>query len=176
MNEASTQAGSAETIAKYREIARTDIEELRDNYRNRAKWHRRWFRATGVAIIILSASLPLLAGLSYDGKDVTLAVVGVVIAILTGLRVFYQWDQLWGLLRQTDFALTHLLTTWELDVLAATGLPEPERSSTIYQLSKELLERADEVRQGESQKFFGALRFPGGATTGDTGPGVEPAK
>jgi hypothetical protein len=170
---ASTDGDAA--MAACREAIRT-IERLRDNYRRRAKWHRYWFRISGVLVIVLSALLPLLAGLSFDAKDGTLAAVGVTIAIVTGLRVFFQWDQLWGLLRQSDFALSHLLANWELDVAAAAELPEPERRSTLFALSRDVLAKADQIRQAESQKFFGALRFPGGAAAGEGGAGVEPAK
>ena len=166
--------GTPESIETYRSVVRTNVADIRDAYRKRARWHRRMFRTSGIAVIVLSASLPLLAGLSYDRKNATVAFVGLAVAILTGLRSFYQWDQAWGLLRQSDFALSHLLGNWEIDVAAADALPDSDRASTIYHLSKSLLEAADRIRQGESQKFFGALRFPGGTTANQEAGGARP--
>jgi hypothetical protein len=167
MNHSSTVVG-VRTDQKWDEVVRINVRDLRDAYHRRAKWNRRFFRGTGVAVIVLSASLPLLAGFSYSGKDITIAIVGAVIAILTGLRAFYQWDQLWDFLRQSDFILTHLIGKWELDVEAAKHLPNTKSAVAIHKLTTELLDNAETVRQAESQRYFSTLRFPGG-TDGEDG-------
>jgi hypothetical protein len=145
--------GSAEEVVE-------GIRVLKDQYHDRAKWHRRCFRSSGIVIILLSATLPLLAGLDYDGKDVTIGVIGVAIAVLTALRNFYQWDQLWSLLRQSDFELTYLLDQWQLDVTAIKAGSAPDAPSKIYELTLTLREAAEKVRRAESTRYFGSLRFP----------------
>jgi hypothetical protein len=145
--------GSAEEV-----VAR--IRTLKGQYHDRAKWHRRWFRSTGIVIILLSATLPLLAGLDYDGKDVTIGVIGVAIAVLTALRNFYQWDQLWSLLRQSDFELTYLLDQYQLDATAIKTDSAADATSKLHELTRTLREEAEKVRRAESTRYFGSLRFP----------------
>jgi hypothetical protein len=142
------------------------VETRRDTYRRRATWHARFFRATGISVIAIATALPVLASLSYDGKTVTVAVAGALVAFLTALRSFYQWDQLWALLRQCDLDLTHLLEQWKLDVAATAGLPETERRTQVHALATNLLEQAETLRRAESLSYFGMLRFPQGAQPG----------
>jgi hypothetical protein len=95
----------------YRKIAEDSVVPLKNQYNWRADWHRRNFRLSGIVVILVSASLPLLAAFDYWWKDLVVAVAGVVIATVTGLRTFYHWDQMWGVLRRTHFDLTHATTT-----------------------------------------------------------------
>jgi len=138
----------------------TEVERLRDSYRLRAKQHRRWFRSFGVLVIVLSTSLPALTISKYGAQHTLLAVIGVTIALLTGLRNFYQWDRLWGLLRQSDFELTYLLDKWELDIGAITAQSEPERLQRIHELTSKLRDASEEIRRSESTRYFGSLNFP----------------
>lgn len=162
MNDFVTSTVKPGDVCDYRQIVGANVIDLRDTYRRRANWNRHLFRASGSAVIVLSASLPLLAGLSYEGKDITVAIVGVIIAILTGLRAFFQWDQLWGFLRQSDFALTHLVAKWELDVATASALADGQKDSEVYRLTGDLLDKTEEVRKAESQNYFGTLHYPEG--------------
>jgi uncharacterized protein DUF4231 len=166
MEDTSTPVANRQSVDALIEEAEHSVVERRDTYRRRATWHARFFRATGIAVIAIASALPVLASLSYDGKTVTVAVAGALVAFLTGLRSFYQWDQLWGLLRQCDLDLTHLLEQWKLDVAATAGLPENERRSKVYALATKLLEQAETRRRAESLSYFGMLRFPQGAQPG----------
>jgi len=141
-------------LARYKRFVHDNVESLRDRYRKRARINRLWFRGAGIAVILLSAVLPLLAGFDFDHKDWTLGIIGVAIAIATALRSFYQWDQLWSLLRQTDFELTELLAEWELAVADA------KQRADLQELTEKLLQAADEVRSRESKGYFATLRFP----------------
>jgi hypothetical protein len=136
------------------------IEDLRNRYRRRAKWHRMWFRSTGVMVIVLSTSLPALTIPDYGAKKALISAVGVTIALLTGLRNFFQWDQLWSLLRQSDFELSYLLDKWTLDTEAASELSSAERAGKLHELAAALRDAAEEVRRSESTRYFGSLRFP----------------
>jgi hypothetical protein len=70
----------------YRKIAEDSVVPLKNQYNWRAAWHRRNFRLSGIVVILVSASLPLLAAFDYWWKDLVVAVAGVVIATVTGLR------------------------------------------------------------------------------------------
>lgn len=138
----------------------TSVEQLRDSYRRRARWHRRWFRSTGVVVILLSTSLPALTIPDYGAKKALISIVGVFIALLTGLRSFYQWDQLWSVLRQSDFELSFLLDKWQLDVGAIVVQSDPERLLKLHELTVALRDAAEDVRRSESTRYFGSLSFP----------------
>ena len=141
-------------LAHYRRFVAEHVTTLRDRYRKRAAQNRWWFRGIGVFVIVLSAVLPLLAGFDFDHKDLTMGLIGVAIAIATALRSFYQWDQIWSILRQADFDLTELLTGWELAVAGA------KQTADVHALTEKLIEGADAVRSRESKGYFAMLRFP----------------
>jgi hypothetical protein len=142
----------------------TGIISLRDWYERRARWHRRWFRLSGVAIILLSATLPLLAGLDFNGKNTVIGLIGVGIAVVAALRNFYKWDHLWGVLRRSAFELTFLIDRWRLDIAALDENEQTKegvaRLRAIHKLTSKLLTDADEVRERESMGYFASLDFP----------------
>jgi ABC-type multidrug transport system fused ATPase/permease subunit len=166
MPDTSTTAPDRESVAGLiGEVERT-VRERRDAYRKRARWHSWFFRASGIGVIAIASALPVLASLSYAGKTLTVSIAGALVAFLTALRSFYQWDQLWGLLRQSDLDISHLLEKWKLDVAATAALSEQERRSRVHTLATELLEQTEAIRRAESQSYFAALRFPQGAQAG----------
>jgi Na+/melibiose symporter-like transporter len=142
------------------EAAVGEIENLSMKYRDRARLHKLWFWASGALIILLSATLPFLAGLDFDGKEKTIGVIAVIIAALTGFRSFFHWDQSWSLLRQTDFELTELIRNWRLDKEAALREPESQQANALDEITRKFLADAQRLRRAESVAFFGRLTFP----------------
>jgi hypothetical protein len=136
------------------------VTALRDTYRRRAGWNRVSFRATGVFVIVLSTALPLLTIPDYGAKKAVISGVGVAIAVLTGLRNFFQWDQLWSLLRQSDFELSYLLDKWKLDSAACDAATPEDRSKQLCAITQTLRDASEQVRRSESTRYFGSLRFP----------------
>lgn len=138
-----------------------EVRALRNGYHQRARINAAMFRLSGVGIVCLSASVPLLAGLDFSHKDLTIGIIGAIVAVATALQGFYHWDRLWGLLRRTDFDLSHLITDWELD----TGLiPEdaPDRKERLHKRTAHLVDAAEELRRRESDQYFASLHFPEG--------------
>jgi len=152
--------GDGEALPESIETVVGEVVALRNTYRSRAKANRIWFRMTGVTVIALSTTLPALTIPDYGAKKALITVVGVTIALLTGLRNFYQWDQLWSLLRQSDFDLTYLLDKWTLDAGATEGMPAADRATKLHELAIAFRDSAEEVRRSESTRYFGSLRFP----------------
>ncbi|MEU8255617.1 SLATT domain-containing protein [Micromonospora inaquosa] len=159
---AESQNGApGDPLQVYRALAEDSVTKLRNHYDWRAKWHRRLFRSTGILVIVVSASLPLLAGFSYPGKDLVIAVSGVVIAAATALRTFYQWDQMWALLRRTHFALIEASNQWRLAFGRAEATADPsEREQRAYAATEALLAKIEGIRGAETEKFFSSLAFP----------------
>ncbi|MFI6099878.1 DUF4231 domain-containing protein [Lentzea sp. NPDC051213] len=133
---------------------------LRSYYDVRAKWHRRFYRLSGMLVIFVGAALPLLTSLDYPSKTVTISVAGVVVAGLTGLRAFYRWDQSWILLRNSEMAVTAAYLAWKTtpgncpaaDAQAPT--PEQEKAANVF------IEKLVELRQHESTSYFKNMAFP----------------
>lgn len=122
---------------------------LRQIYDLRATWHRRLYRFSGILVILAGAGLPLLVTVDYAGKDLVVAVTGVLVALVTALRAFYRWDQSWILLRKTEMAITSALWEWR-----------GRRSGDDRAAAVELLTCVDDIRKYEAESFFKDLAFP----------------
>jgi Protein of unknown function (DUF4231) len=149
------------TFADFRALAQGYVQRLQDHYHWRANWHRRIFRGSGIVVILISAGLPLLAAFDYPRKDIIVAIAGVVIAMVTGLRTFYHWDQMWAVLRRTHFALSHAYHTWQLDFRHAEATADPAEGERLaYQATKTLFDEINKIRGQESDRYFESLSFP----------------
>lgn len=142
----------------YVEAARLYASRLRRFYDSRARWHRRFFRLSGITVIVLGASMPLLANFSYPYKAWTISLAGVLIAVITALRSFYRWDQSWILLRGTEMAITKAFWNWEAEVQASTTENGSESDTRVR--TQRFMDRLQEIRRGESDEFFKDLSFP----------------
>ncbi|MBM7489241.1 hypothetical protein JOD64_000463 [Micromonospora luteifusca] len=157
----SQKAAFEDPLQGYRTLAEASVNKLRDQYDWRAKWHRRLFRFSGILVIVISASLPLLAGFSYPGKNLIIAASGVIIATATALRTFYQWDQMWALLRRTHFGLIEANNQWKLAFGRAETTADPaQREQLAFEATEALLAKIEAIRSAETEKFFSSLAFP----------------
>ena len=62
-----------------------------DWYRTAAIRSRRWYKTTEVAMLALSASIPVIAAID-PGSSVLLAVIGAVLVVGSGLRSVFHWQ------------------------------------------------------------------------------------
>ena len=123
----------------------TDLIEF---YSTRAWWHRKFYRLTGIAIIVTSASLPVLTSLNYPGKALSISILGVVITAITALGVFYQWDRSWVLLRSTEILITR-------EYLEALPIGSRQADDpAIQEAARRLLVKLSEIRLREADEFF----------------------
>jgi len=122
---------------------------LRRVYDLRAAWHRRLYRFSGIIVILAGAGLPLLVSVDYPGKNVAISATGVLVAVITGLRAFYRWDQSWILLRKTEMAITSALWQWR-----------GREPGTDREAAAELMLRVYDIRKFEAESFFKDLAFP----------------
>jgi hypothetical protein len=126
------------------------VLRIRAFYDSRARWHRKFYRASGILVIVAGASLPVLATTQYPHKDFIVSCVGAAVAAVTALRAFYRWDQGWVLLRQTEFAIDDAYSEWK------GSLTHPANQND----AKELLMKIIEIRRGEAASFFKDMTFP----------------
>ncbi|MER5214135.1 DUF4231 domain-containing protein [Streptomyces sp. NPDC002838] len=128
------------------------VRRVIDFYDSRARWHRRFYRASGVTAILSAATLPLLTILDLPSKSIVISGVGCVVAVTTALKEFYRWDTSWVLLRQTETDLTRAYTAYASAKESATQ-PDPRAAHT-------LLHQVLRIREQESLRFFRNLPSP----------------
>lgn len=128
------------------EAVSTYANTVRNFYDSRARWHRRFYRLSGIYLIVSGSALPVLASLTFTGKDLTIAIVGASVAVFTSLRGFYRWDQSWILLRRTEMSLTNDILRWRIE----TSAPGADQAK----LDEALLNDIFLLRKNESDSFF----------------------
>lgn len=145
----------------YAQAVEAYLLRLRAFYHARAAWHRRFYRFSGILVILTGASLPLVATLSYAHKDFVVSLLGVAIAALTALRAFYRWDQSWILLRGTERDITHAWWDYHAEINKPTS-GDDER----HEAARLLATRLVDIRTEEAEFFFKDMKFPSGKDIG----------
>lgn len=157
------------SISTLRQLADREVIRPRNRYRRRAFWVRVFFRSSGVAVILASISLPFVAGSTFDSKDLVIASLGLLIAAVTGLRNFFQWDLVWRLMRTTEFQLTFKIAEWEAEFArlmaapVATDAAAPvatDATEQAFKLTKRLISDARQIILAEGTQCFGTLSWP----------------
>jgi hypothetical protein len=94
-------------------------------------------------------------------RDIVLPIAALVIAALTGLNTFFQWQKSWQGRRQTQFAIEHFLSKWDLDMTIAKHDPDPEKAIEMaVRATEQLLDRAREITSAETAEYFQGLQLP----------------
>lgn len=137
------------------------VVEAREYYMKRAKWPKQAFRFCGLSVIILSLSIPFIAALKFDYKDLLLSAFAVLIAIISSLGSFYKWEHTWKSYRQSESALGHLLSIWDFRVVEARQEPDRDKArEMIITATRQLLEETNKVTSTETQEFFSRVEWP----------------
>jgi len=139
---------------------------VREFYDSRAWWCRRLYRLSGILVILVGATLPLLSTLDYAHKEITVSLAGIVVAVMTSLRAFYRWDQSWVLLRNTEIVLTNAYLAWKGSTEEATEATDERQQRARNQAAIALIAKVSSIRQGEAESFFKDLSYPQPGATG----------
>ncbi|HEU5158201.1 MAG TPA: DUF4231 domain-containing protein [Streptosporangiaceae bacterium] len=129
-------------------------------YDSRARWHRRFYRLTGILVIFVGAALPMLSSLDYAHKEVAVSVAGIIVAVVTGLRAFYRWDQSWVLLRNTEIVLSNAYWAWKGSAAETTEAADERQRAARNEAAIALVAKVTNIRQGEAESFFKDLTYP----------------
>ncbi|MGW1677699.1 SLATT domain-containing protein [Saccharopolyspora sp. NPDC002376] len=146
--------------ADYPAAVEAYVLRLHRFYDWRARWHRRFYRSSGIMLILIGAGMPVLAGFDYPGKPLLLSVAGFVIAGLTALRSFYSWDQSWVLLRSAERAIGHAYLTWRGTEAWSSGSPGGQSDHDRRRAALRLLEKVVEIQENEAEAYFKGLAWP----------------
>jgi hypothetical protein len=130
-------------------------------YTAHAKTPMLLFRVSGVLVILLSVSLPLLATLEGYWKTLILPVVALLVAGLTGLTSFFHWESGWKGYRQAQFSLEYLLTTWELQMTEASYQTDAQEGiNQAFQATRQLLQATQTTISAEAEEYFKRVHIP----------------
>lgn len=148
-------------VLGYAQAVEAYLARLRTFYNSRAVWHRRFYRSSGILVILIGAGLPLVASLSYPEKDLTVSLLGVLIAALTAMRAFYRWDQSWILLRATERGITSAWWDYQAKVAAIVVDGDEARAKRERDVAaRELVTALLALRDEEAEGFFADMSFP----------------
>jgi hypothetical protein len=130
-------------------------------YTAHAKMPMFLFRLSGVLVILLSVSLPLLATLEGYWKTLVLPVVALLVAGLTGLTSFFHWESGWKGYRQAQFSLEYVLTTWELQITEASHHTDAQEGIDLaLQATRQLLQATQSTISTEAEEYFKRVHIP----------------
>ncbi len=130
-------------------------------YKNHARTPMLLFRTSGVFIIVVSVSLPLLSVLEGVWQETVLPVMALGIAGLTGLNTFFQWQTSWQSYRQTQYALEFLIAEWELRFMEARNTQDRSQGLAMaIQATDKLLQDARQLSSTETGTYFERVRLP----------------
>ncbi|MEU7335754.1 DUF4231 domain-containing protein [Streptomyces sp. NPDC007074] len=154
-------------------IVRRYLRQYRDECRILANVNRVLYRYSGVLAIFLGVSLPFLSAAHFHYSSVLITVASLLLAVITGLGRFYNWEQRWRIYRTTDYSLTLLIAEWELKMLDVmlnnTTDPEveAERATRLIYVS------ARSLAEAELTAFFSTLNWSEPNGNGSSGPGKK---
>lgn len=137
------------------------VVQSRNWYRDHAERPMLLFRSAGVLLILLSVSVPFLSTLEGVAKEVILPIFSLLIAALTGLNAFFQWQSQWQRFRLTQYQLEYLLNRWEFELTQAKHQTDHDLAVQMAtDATARLLDRAHEITFQETGEHFKEQQLP----------------
>jgi hypothetical protein len=144
------------------------VKKNLDWYKSNATRPMLFYRASGVLLISLSVSVPVLATRQDFWMSTVLPVVSVIIAGLTALNTFFQWQSQWQKFRQSQFMLEYLLSCWNLEIVKARHEGDEDKAIEIaVAATAKLMQQTREITANETDEFFRGLRLPDEGNRGE---------
>jgi hypothetical protein len=146
----------------------SELSRFKDDVIKSIEWYKKQapkqmvlFRTFGVLVILLSVSVPFLGTLEGLGKTIVLPVVSVLIAGLTGINAFFNWQSQWQQFRLAQFTLENLIARWDFEIMQARSEEDEDKAIDLaVQATRDLMEQASRVTQAETAEFFGGMQSP----------------
>ena len=138
-----------------------EVADTQRWFQDHARTPRVLFRVSGILLILLSVSVPFIAAQTAPWKDTVVSIATLTIAGLSGLTAFFRWEYTWQGNRQTEYALEHLLTMWQLKMVEAKHVADTQQAiSLAFQATEQLLLEARAVTSTETTEYFRHVQMP----------------
>lgn len=156
---------------QYADIVQRYVCRRRDRYRALTDLNRSLYRTTGIVAIALGVSIPFLSASTFQGSKVTLSVAGLVLAVITAMRSFYNWELRWQIYGSHDLSLTLLVMDWEVRMLEIIRADQEDAVGQAEQVTRELTVQSRNLLESEMSAFWGTISWP---DTGNPRIGSKP--
>jgi len=130
-------------------------------YKKHKNRERIIFRASGITVILFSITIPVISIYNFTEKDIVVSVMALTIAILSGLKAFFKWEESWQSFNRSELAIQHLIGIWQIQLLEAkTHANFSDRLSEARKATKYLLEEVGKIISQESDNYFSKIEWP----------------
>ena len=148
------------TLLEELHTKRNEIARSKDWYKEHARRPMLYFRSVGAVIIVLSVTVPLLTRLEGFWQTLVLPAATLLIAALTGINSFMQWQTQWQGFRQAQFELEYSLSKWDLAMIVAKAHPDKTKASQLaIKATETLIERARKITATETNAFYESVEL-----------------
>ena len=136
------------------------VESLIKYYRKSFKRSQLFHRVFGVLLILTAVSIPFVSSLTeYPDKNLLLSILALIVAGLTGLNAFFQWDLTWREFTQAKVALEQMVAIWDVDMVEARHeQDEAKRRSSCLEATRNLIASANMAYGKTTGAFFKAVK------------------
>lgn len=147
-------------IGELAELKAKHFDSAIDWYQTHSKTPRLLYRLTGYVLITLSVTVPFLSTVKFYGSEVLLSFVAILIAALTGINSFAQWDSRWQGYKRAQVALENLEAIWDIQILEAKrGGDLEEAQRAVMDATRKLFDDAKRIITSETEKYFEDIRI-----------------
>lgn len=130
-------------------------------YQSHSKTPRFLFRMSGYSLIILSVSIPFFTTVKFQGSEIILSIVALLVAALAGVISFARWDSQWRSFKRAQFTLENLESQWDLHIIEAKQIENVEEAKKVLiEASRSLFEQARATVTSETEEYFEGLQPP----------------
>ena len=145
----------------YFRIVQTKVIDSYLWYKDHTTTPRLCFRITGATVILFSITIPAVSAYSFPHKNITIALMALVIAIFSGLNTFFKWGEKWQSFIRSELAIKHLIGLWQIEMRNAKCLEnEIARSNSVSEATKILLEEVGNIVSQETEDYFSKVQWP----------------
>jgi len=128
-------------------------------YRKRAPWRRNAFRISGLMLLIVSVSLPFASAVFPKESTLwLLPALGYVVAIISALNAFFQWQRAWQSYRTAHLQLEAAWSDWQASRAEAVAESDGQKAfAAVTSAAHRLLGRASDIITSEKGELFRLL-------------------
>ena len=137
--------------------------QAREFHAKRASYRRTAFRRWGMLVVILSATLPVVAAFSdtLPGNTLLVSLMAAAIAILTSANSFFHWDTGWQGSTNVQIGIDVLYDNWQLAIAnARTNRNESEGLEQASKATQEFMDAVHQLIESEAKEYLSRQRFP----------------